>query len=316
MKNLFIIKRIITDRELSDEAFVVWCGLRNIMQLNIMEYFVSYDMIAYSVFNRVPTRYELDAIKKGYMELVEKEFIIQKEVFASKTGFIVDLTALYFEVGQEYFVDLTDEEMHQIVNIDNKSKYKLLRYFACQVGTFNRSDTVQDEYKGKIGGMGLDCFVEMLGYSKVSLITYNDILSKNRLLFVHNHGDFIQGKNSAGQSVLREIPNTYARYSDKELALTFLRNVHGWKFHNTDRIIRTANANQKRALGQKLKNFKAGKEYDTETIKALYYYAEEKNEKEMAYHNAMVKNDYKNHEPDLIDMSIFDDYLLEICDGN
>lgn len=316
MKNLFIVKRIIEDKTITDEAFTVWCGLRNIMAFEgVTKYFVSYDMIAYSVFNRVPTRRELDAIKRGYKELAEKGYILEISAFESKAGFIVNLSALYFEHGQEYFANLRDDEMNMIMNIDTKqSKYKLLRYFACQIGTFNRSDTVQEEYKGKIGGMGLDNFVEMLGYSKVSIIAYNDILSENKLLFVHNHGDFYQGTNSAGQSVLREIPNTYARYEDMELALQFVSKNHGWKFYNTQGIIRSAKANERRGLAQKLKHFKAGKEYDTETIKALYYYAEEKNEKENAYHNAMVKNGYDKHEPDLIDMNIFNDYLLEICE--
>ena len=47
MKNLFIIKKVTEDKDLTDEAFVVWCGLRNIMQMDIMEYFVSYNMLAY-----------------------------------------------------------------------------------------------------------------------------------------------------------------------------------------------------------------------------------------------------------------------------
>lgn len=316
MKNLFIVKRIIEDKTISDEAFTVWCGLRNIMTFEgVTRYFVSFDMIAYSVFNRVPTRYEFDAIKKGYKELVEAGYISEIDVFASKTGFIVDLSALYYEKGSEYFSNLRDDEMNKIMNSATKqSKYKLLRYFACQVSTFNRSADMQEMYKGKIGGMGLDTLAEMLGYSKNSIIAYNEVLSANKILFVHNHGDFYQGGNQHGQSVLREIPNTYARYEDMNIALDFISNTHGWRFYNTQGIIRSAKANERRRLAQKLNCFRNGHEYDTETIKALYYYAEEKNEKENAYHNAMVKNGYDKHEPDLIDMNIFNDYLLEICE--
>lgn len=54
MDNLFIVKRITENMELSDEAFTVWCGLRNIMQKDVTEYFVTYNMIAYSIFKRIP----------------------------------------------------------------------------------------------------------------------------------------------------------------------------------------------------------------------------------------------------------------------
>lgn len=313
MKNLFIVKRIIEDKTLSDEAFTVWCGLRNIMQKDVTEYFVSFNMIAYSVFNRVPTRYELDAIKKGYTELVKVECIKEVTAFASKTEFIVDLSGLYFE-GQEYFSDLSMEEMHKIMNLNTRqSKYKLLRYFACQLGTFNRSIDMDEKYRGKIGGMGLDTFVEMLGYSKVSILAYNDILSENNLLFVHNHGDFYTGTNAKGQNTLREIPNTYARYSDKELALSYIGNTHGYKFYKTDNIVRSANANKKRALGQKLIQFVNGKEYDIETIKELYGYCEDKNQRTKASYEHNINNGYHPDEPEYIDMSMFDDFLLEIC---
>ena len=311
MKNLFIVKKIIEDKTLSDEAFTVWCGLRNIMQKDVIEYFISFNMIAYSVFNRVPTRYELDAIKKGYTELVCKEYIKVVTSFASKTEFIVDLSDLYF-AGQEYFSDLSMEEMHKIMNLDSgrQSKYKLLRYFACQVSTFNRSIDMDEKYRGKIGGMGLDTFVEMLGYSKVSILAYNDILSENKLLFVHNHGDFYTGTNAKGQNILREIPNTYARYSDMELALSYVGDKHGYKFYKTDNIVRSANANKKRALGQKLKNFMNGKEYDVETIKELYVYVEEKNDALKANYQDQINKGYTTEEPDYIDINIFNDYLI------
>lgn len=314
MKNLFIIKRIIEDKTLSDEAFTVWCGLRNIMQKDVTEYFVSFNMIAYSVGISNPSRYELESIKSGYAELVDRGFVKEVRNY-SKTEMIVDLSELYFEQGSEYYSDLSMEELHKIMNIDagRQSKHKLLRYFTCQISTFNRSKDLEECYRGKIGGMSLDAFVEMLGYSKNSIIAYNDILYENRLLFVHNHGDFYTGTNSKGQSVLREIPNTYARYSDKELALSYIGETHGYKFYKTDNIVRSANANKKRALGQKLIQFVNGKEYDIETIKELYGYCEDKNQRTKASYEHNINNGYHPDEPEYIDMSMFDDFLLEIC---
>ena len=36
MKNLFIMKRIVENMNLSDSAFSVWCGLRNIMHKDMV----------------------------------------------------------------------------------------------------------------------------------------------------------------------------------------------------------------------------------------------------------------------------------------
>ena len=229
MKNLFIIKRITQDKDISDEAFVVWCGLRNIMRQDITEYFVSFNMIACSVFDRVPNRYELDAIKKGYKELIEKGYIKELDEY-SKTEHIVDLSALYFEKGQEYFSDLSMEEMHKIMSIEcgRHSKYKLLRYFTCMVGTFNQSKNM-DSYKGKIGGMSLDSFTGLIPITKPTCITFNEILEKNEVLFIIRHKDFYQIVGQSG-SELREIPNTYSRWEDQEYAKSYAENTHGYKY--------------------------------------------------------------------------------------
>ena len=53
MKNLFIVKRIVENMNLSDNAFSVWCGLRNIIHKDQYEYFITYNMIAYSVYSNI-----------------------------------------------------------------------------------------------------------------------------------------------------------------------------------------------------------------------------------------------------------------------
>ena len=49
MKNmsLFIVKRITENIQISDEAFVVWCGLRSIMGKDETEYFVNHNVLAF-----------------------------------------------------------------------------------------------------------------------------------------------------------------------------------------------------------------------------------------------------------------------------
>lgn len=300
MKNLFILKTIIEDKRLSAMAFTVWCGLRNIMVKDVKEYYISYNLIGYSLFGRVIARKELDAIKKGFSELVGVGYVKVLEPIG-KSEFIVDLSALYYEQG--YFANLSAEEMQKILNLDcSQDKYKLLRYFTCQVGTFNQS--LEGVYKGKIGGMGLDNFVSILGYSKVSIISYNELLLAEKILFVYSHGDFYKFDDGT----LREIPNTYARYSDRGLAQEYMSRFSGHK----DSFKKNDEANWRRSMAQKLIAFQKGKEYDIETIKQLYIYSDERNRYLKIDYDFNIERGNSPDEPQYIDMSIFDDYLLEI----
>ena len=269
MKNLFIIKTITNNKNLSDEAFTVWCGLRNIMQKNTKEYFVSFNLIAHSVFNRVPNRYELSAMKEGYEELRDMGYIKELAEF-SKTEHLVDLSQLYYTKEQGYFSGLREDEMHTIMNIKcPHSRYKMLRYFTCMVGTFNQNYP----YAGKISGVPLECFCDMIPISKPTLIVFNEVLMKHKLLHVISHDDFFQYDN--GYSELRQIPNTYSRWEDKDFAIQIDDGINGYKKLNEKHI--GTISNEKRSLGQKLKHFLAGKEYDLETVQKLYDYAVEKN---------------------------------------
>lgn len=296
--------------DFSDEAFTVWCGLRNIMRKDVTEYFISFNMIAHSLFNRQPNRYELNAIKKGYTELVDKEFINVIDTY-SKSEQVVDLSALYYKKESGFFADLTDEEMQKILNIDgNHSKYKLLRYFTAQIGSFNRKVGIGDSYKGKIGGMSLDYFEKLMDISKPTIISFNKLLEDNQILFIIRHRDFFQGFTYNGNSEIREIPNTYSRWCDREIAKRFDENTHGYKYHNELKGKKTEESNRRRSLGKKLDFFvNGGVEYDIETIQQLYDYAKEKNR--MMKKNYEKKGGGQNFDtPNYIDMSVFDDYLV------
>ena len=310
MKNLFIIKAISENMDISDEAFTVWCGLRNIMVFeNVTEYFVTLTMIAHSVFNRVPNRYELAAIKKGYQELVAKEYVKELMEF-NKTDHLLDLSQLYYTKGKGYFSDLRAEEMHKIMNIEgNHNKYKLLRYFTAQVGSFNKSKDFA-YYGGKVGGMGLDYFSNLIPITKPTCIAFNEILEQNELLFVIRHKDFYSFVGEKGQE-LREMPNTYSRWEDQEQAKSYAAITHGYKWQADQKNKKTAAANKKRSLGQKLNRLMNGYEYDLETIKELKTYAEERNKQTKKYED---REKAKGFNPFVFyfDMTKFDDYLPEM----
>ena len=319
MKNLFIIKKVTEDKDLTDEAFVVWCGLRNIMQMDVMEYFVSYNMLAYSIFGRVPNRYELTAIKNGLNELIDKGAIRVVDTY-SKSEMVLDLCNLYYKKEDGFFSDLYCEEMHKIMNLNgNFDRYKLLRYFTCQIGTFNRSENM-GKYKGKIGGMGLDYFLNLIPITKPTLVSFNKILEENELLFVIRHNDFFQGITFNGNSELREIPNTYSRWSDRELAKEYAENIHGYKYNEDIKDKKSQKANQNRSMGLKLHYLiTQKKEYSEDEIKEIYAYVLEKNKRLKKEYDYNIQKGYHPDEPDYIDTLIFEQfpYLNEDSqDGN
>lgn len=308
MKNLFIIKKITENKELSDQAFVVWCGLRNIMQMDKVEYFISYNMIAHSIFKRVPNRYELTAIKNGLEELLNKR-MIKIETTYSKSEMVLNLTNLYYKKDDGFFADLSEDEMHKIMNLSgNFDRYKLLRYFTCQIGSFNRSEDM-GKYKGKLGGMGLDYFANLISISKPTVITFNKILEENKIMFIIRHKDFFQGIAHNGSGELREIPNTYSRWCDKALAEAYSENIHGYKYNEANKNKKTERANKNRSLGQKLHYFATEmKEYSEDEIRELYAYAVDKNKRLKRDYDLNVEKGYSAAEPKYIDMSIFDEY--------
>ena len=303
--SLFIVKRITENIQISDEAFVVWCGLRSIMGKDETEYFVNHNVLAWRIFNRTGNRTELETIKAGFNELVNLGYV--KILFnCNKSDHVVDLSALYYN-GDEFFATITLEEMHKIMNIEGRhDKYKLLRYFTCQVGSFNQSDNMMD-YKGKIGGLSLEYFESLMPINKSTVISFNRILEENHILFVIRHKDFYQTKYFDGSSNLREIPNTYSRWCDRKLAEQFVENLHGYEYMEYKKNVQTDEANRRRSLGQKLHYYMDYHvEYSDEELQELREYAAAKNSyMEREYKDEITRGNHPEV-PDYIDMSIFD----------
>ena len=181
----------------------------------------------------------------------------------------------------------------------------MLRYFCCQIGSFNRSDDMY-KYKGKIGGMSMEHFEKLIPINKSTVIVFNKVLMENELLFVIRHKDFFQGFTYDGNSTIREIPNTYSRWDDRSLAIEFAENIHGYKYHIKDKNKRTDVANKNRSLGQKLNNYIYNHvEYDDATISEMREYAEKKNTRLKEKYEDEVSKGYHPEEPVYIDMTVF-----------
>ena len=162
------------------------------------------------------------------------------------------------------------------------------------------------QYKGKVGGMSLENFEEMIPITKPTIASFNHILEENELFFVIRHKDFYQHKSVDGENEIREIPNTYSRWKDRKLAKEFAEEQHGYKYEVTEKGLRTDAANKNRSLGQKLNNYIYNHiEYVDATVEEMREYAEKKNARLTEKYEDEISKGYHPEEPSYIDMTVF-----------
>lgn len=290
-KNIYILKSFIENDNLTPEAITLIAALRGIIIKDIEEYFLTYNMLCYYVFRRLPTRRELDAVKNGFANLVDNNIIRIKENY-SKAEFLCDLSNLYYDLKDGYYVCITDEELVKVMNIKNNvDKYKVFKYYLNMVGTFNHSKKIDKEYRGKFGGYSLDTLSNQINMSKSTIIQYNTILEENEMMYIIRHKDY----NKVVKGTVKELPNTYCRYRDRSLALEFLSKINS-DYFTIDKT-KTKKANVKRGMAQKYIAFCKGKEYDKETLKQIYLYCEEWNKEEKRKYEEEKKRGYSPKEP-------------------
>ena len=64
MKDIYIVKRILNDESISDNAFVVWSALQPLC--NNDDLLLSINYIGYLIYGRKPKRNEHDNIHEGF----------------------------------------------------------------------------------------------------------------------------------------------------------------------------------------------------------------------------------------------------------
>lgn len=302
MKDIYIIKKILEERELSDSAFCVWAALQPFSNVQ-MELLLSVPYLGFLIFGREPTRAEEKVIKNGFHELIECGDISVSQTL-KKGEYVCNIRNLYFEQGSEYFVVVTYDELHKIMNIQTKAnKEKLFRYFVSVVGCFNHSKNVDVEYRGKVCGISLESINALI--PKKTAINYNEILEINELLYVYRADDVLFSKNG-----MKRIANSYSRFDDKDLCIkfvTYYQSNYGWNRSKERRKSELNKANASRSLAQKYNNLVKGKQYDIETVSDLYQWAVEWNQTQKKIYAEEIA---KGNAPELRqkDMTVFEKY--------
>ena len=215
MNILFLKREIIESENLTEKGVSVYVALRRIMQKDINEYFVSYNMIAYQLTGVGKNkRAMIDSVKEGLQELINNNLMsVVEEV--GKSEFVLELSQICLNAEEDYFIKIDEEEVHKIFSIEDKTdKFKALRYFVTMIGTFNNA-----EGYSKVGYMSQDYFVSRKILSKTQVYVITKVLEDNGIIFVYRSGKMIIDVNSS----IKKITNCYGRAKDKEFITNFGR---------------------------------------------------------------------------------------------
>ena len=214
MNILFLKREIIESENLTEKGVSVYVALRRIMQKDINEYFVSYNMIAYQLTGAGKNkRAMIDSVKEGLQELIENNLVpVVEEV--GKSEFVLELSQICLS-AEDYFIKIEEEEVHKIFSIEDKTdKFKALRYFVAMIGTFNNA-----EGYSKVGYMAQDYFVSRKILSKTQVYVITKVLEDNGIIFVYRSKKMIIDVNGS----IKKITNCYGRAKDKQFITNFGR---------------------------------------------------------------------------------------------
>ena len=310
MKQIYIIKKILEDDSLSDNAFCVWAALQPWSGIkDDLLFTISY--IGYLIYGREITRTETDFVQQGFKELIDRG-VIRVNAVLKRSEYVCNIQGLYFEQGTEFFVTVSYDELRKVMNIPTRSnKGKLFRYFVSVVGHFNQSKHVDKEFRGRICGISLESMNRLI--PKKTAICYNNLLTDYKLLYIFRSEDII-----ITDTEITRVANCYSRYEDKDLCIKFAVNYQSWYGWNTKKSLRKMdldNANRSRSLAQKYNNLCKGKEYDIETVRDIYQWAVNWNRTHIAIYKDELS---KGNSPDLIqkDMTVFERYNIKGTETN
>lgn len=197
---VFLRNEVIESR-ISNDAFSLYVCMSILSNIESDHVTFNSKQLEYELYGNLITMPERKrrVITKNINELIKSksiELILHdKGTYFIKNTFIMD---------DDNFTIITDDEIRKIMGIDKIDNILLLRYFTFLVSTINLNR--------KYGWWTIDAISNKLGIHKNSIINYNSILEKVKLIYVYRQGVAIKTE-SGGYT---QVNNTYGRYCDKE----------------------------------------------------------------------------------------------------
>lgn len=286
---IFLQKKITENSNLTTEGLAVYVVLRKIMNDEERLYYVSNNMIAYTLTGQA--KYEkclYTKIKSGIDNLKDLGFIkINKSI--GSTDYIMDLSDIYFDgnrdkviENKDYFIKIYLDEVHSIMNGD-KNRFNLLKYFIFLIGTISNQKfvftdaTMSKTIQSFIGEQTIEHQIKLSGIPKNTIIDYCKYLEELQLIYVYRHEDFVlmDGK-------IKNLHNGYGRYCDKKYIAKYCEQYADKKeSYKCNKNVNKRKANEKNSFLQKYNNMAKGgkKKYDNDEILKIYQFILEYNQK-------------------------------------
>lgn len=294
--DVFLESKIISDKKLSSNAIAAYTALRMIQNLNTYKYYVNIKLLVFQLTDDITfSRKYVEKLSDGLNELIVNKYI---EVITNNADkdYILDIGNLVIDNQSDndkdktYFVIIGSDEIHKIMNLESRlDKFSALRYFICMLSTVNYNATYFDvmgkEYYNFVGFMTNDYIGSLCGITSYTTYDkYNHLLEDNELIYIYRHS--ILTRDEKGQ--LKNLPNHYGRYKDKELIIGYSVNRENFEL-GEDTVDKRAN--ESRSLMQKYYcMIKYDTEYPEKEIRRIYRYVHYRNQQnEKNYKQAIEK---------------------------
>lgn len=300
--DIFLDSKIISNIELSSNAIAAYTALRMIQNLSANKYYVNIKLLAFQLTDDIVfSRKYMDRLAEGLNELIIKKYIMIVANNADK-DYILDIGNLIIDnhsgenKDKTFFVVIKSEEVHKIMNLDIRlDKFSVLRYFICMLSTINHNATYYDvmgnTYNNFVGFMTNDYIGSLCGVTSYTTYDkYNHLLEDNEMIYIYRHSVLI--RDEKGQ--LKNLPNHYGRYKDKELIIGY--SINRENFELGEETI-DKRANESRSLMQKYYCMvKYGIEYPKEEIKRIHRYVHYRNQQNEKKYEQAVEKGYSGDE--------------------
>lgn len=199
----------------------------------------------------------VDGVRKGINSLIESDTILV--LSSNKSDFLIGSKNIYIE---DNYVVAYEREVNTVFNLSTKHNcFQICRYLLNVISTINND---KKYWFAKIEDLCCMSFI-----AEQTLITYNTILEKSEILYIHRYKECVKDLDT---SLIRRISNTYGRYEDKEKviigATEYFNTILGVCGHNK-KYENVSGRSIKAKYNHYISGLEKGKVYDYEYIIAL-----------------------------------------------
>ena len=270
-------KEIIENKELSDNAILVYVGLVMCMRHNLNRVFANRNMLMFYLTNKEKTTKRFDdSLKEGLQELLDKKVIVCKQ--RNGSDYFLGLDNIQLD-DKDKFVFVSYEDVNKILTCNSQRKKSLLRFYILLNGTFIGKNHIKDirdpdKYNNILGMMSQEYLAEIADISSRTVMDYIKIFEELKLIYVSRCS--FTFKDAQGR--IKRHNNIYGRYENKALIDEFA-DIRYSMYDDIHQVQNTNEINNARSLMQKYNCLRNNTKYDKATVAAIYKYVCSYNEK-------------------------------------